>query len=125
MTSYPKILKVSSHTITCDDGTEFEIPVYQAFGYPVFDKDSIDNAIAYLNKRLPGWWYTAGECSVSSDATVGPDRAYIREPFLSMFDDGFSVDLAKPSTVAEALKAAVDEAFKAYSTAIQNNGGGS
>lgn len=70
-------------------------------------------AIADFRRQLPGWWFTIGECSVSCDATVGPDRARISEPFLSLFDAGFDGDLLQPSTMAAALRGATAQAVEA------------
>ena len=78
------------------------------------DKDAdLVAAIAELREKLPGWWFTIGECSISCDATVGPDMAHIPEPFLSLFDEGFDSDLLQPSTMAEALRRATERALTA------------
>ena len=78
--------------------------------------NDLQEAIASFKERLPGWWFTVGECSVSCDATVGPDKAYCPKWMLDKFDDGFSVDLCQPSTLAEALNEAVDEALEAITS---------
>lgn len=75
------------------------------------------SAISEFRAALPGWWFTVGECSVSCDATVGPDRAYVQEPYLSMFDAGFDGDLRQPSTMAEALREATKAAVGAMKAA--------
>jgi hypothetical protein len=54
-----------------------------------------------------GWWWSVGECSVSCDATIGPDVAYCDKATLVRFDSGIMADLAQPSTPAEALRAAI------------------
>lgn len=71
------------------------------------------NAISEMKEKLPGWWFTIGECSVSCDATVGPDVAYCPEWMLEAFDAGIDNDLRQPSTIAEALRGAVNKAIKA------------
>jgi len=70
------------------------------------DVSDLDDAIAELREKLPGWWFTVGECSVSCDATVGPDAAYcpawmLNDPEL---DAGIDGDLRQPSTMADALR---------------------
>jgi len=72
----------------------------------------IETAIKEFNEKLPGWWFTIGECSVSCDATVGPDRAYCDQDILNRFDDGVDWDLAQPSTLAQALREATYEALR-------------
>lgn len=52
---------------------------------------------------LPGWWWTAGHCALTSHASVGPDRAHVSEPELTRFDQGFHADITNPSTPAIAL----------------------
>lgn len=79
-------------------------------------------AIAYFNKKLPGWWFSVGACHVSADATVCPDTAGIDAEALfksgdrtvtAFFDTGFEVDLHPPATMADALIRATDLAFAA------------
>jgi hypothetical protein len=33
----------------------------------------IDDAVALLNRVLPGWWWRVGTCCVSDDACIAPD----------------------------------------------------
>lgn len=73
----------------------------------------LSQAIAYFKDKLPGWWFTVGECSVSCDATVGPDVAYCPKWMLDAFDDGLDCDLYQPSTIAQALMGATDLAVEA------------
>ena len=68
---------------------------------------SLDAALALAERVLPGWWFTAGRCGLTCHASVGPDRAFIPEPTLSLYDDGFHADLPNPSTPALALCAAI------------------
>ena len=70
-------------------------------------------AIDEFKAALPGWWFTVGECSVSCDATVGPDRAHCPQWMLDAFDDGFDCDLAQPSTLSDALRGATAAALSA------------
>lgn len=61
---------------------------------------SIDAAMTLVPE---GWWWSAGDCSVSSDASVGPDVAHCDKALLIAFDDGIHADLPHPSTPALAL----------------------
>lgn len=77
----------------------------------------LEDTIAAFKSEFPGWWYTLGECQVSCDATIAPttesvDIELIREAG-DEFDAGFSVDLAQPSTLSEALIYVMDMARKA------------
>lgn len=74
---------------------------------------SLSNAVQRLKRELPGWWFTLGECSVSCDATIGPDVAYCPKWMLDAYDGGFDCDIRQPSTLADALNGAIDEALKA------------
>lgn len=74
-------------------------------------------AIAEFRAKLPGWWFTVGECSVSCDATVGPDVAYASDDMLRLFDEGFDGDLRQPSTMADALRRATALAMEALKAA--------
>ena len=60
----------------------------------------LDAAILTVPK---GWWWSAGDCSVSSDASVGPDVAYCDKDLLAKFDAGLHADLPHPSNPALAL----------------------
>jgi hypothetical protein len=76
----------------------------------------LETAIAEFKAALPGWWYSVCECQVSCDATVAPttESADIAlAAFGNNFDHGFSVYLCQPSTLAEALRAAMQEALAA------------
>lgn len=77
------------------DGSAMDrsIPAYTA---------SIDAAMTLVPK---GWWWSVGDCSVSSDASVGPDVAHCDKALLIRFDDGIHADLPQPSTPALALTA--------------------
>lgn len=67
--------------------------------------ENITNAIRTFQHELPGWWWSIGVCSVSADASCGPD---VKGPDAGLlkhrqFDDGFHADLRQPATCAEAL----------------------
>ena len=73
---------------------------------------SIDEAVAKFKTDLPGWWYSLGDCSVSADASCGPDRDGPDAGLLllRLFDDGFHSDLRQPATVQEALLDVLEQA---------------
>ena len=82
------------------------------------DRDTVglERAIAEFKAKLPGWWYTVGECQVSADASCAPttesdDIKLI--PRDCRFDDGFHADLTQPSTPADALRAVMNEGLAA------------
>ena len=57
-------------------------------------------------KLVPeGWWWTTGNCSVSADASMGPDVAHCPKEMLLAFDEGLHHDLPHPSTPAISLTA--------------------
>jgi hypothetical protein len=69
--------------------------------------NGLEYAIAEFKAKLPGWWYSVGECQVSADASCGPtiesaDIALISKD--RRFDDGFHADLPQPATPADALR---------------------
>lgn len=74
--------------------------------------DDLTAAINEFYVKLPGWWFTVGRCSVSCDATVGPDLNFVAEPVLSIFDEGIDCDLSNPSTLATALRGATEIALQ-------------
>lgn len=61
---------------------------------------SIDAAVALIEKVLPDWWHTAGLCSLTGHASIGPDyngpagERLKREFTVEKFDSGFDADLA-------------------------------
>lgn len=64
---------------------------------------SIDAAMTLVPD---GWWWKVGECSISSDATVGPDIAHCPKDMLIELDDGIDVVIEPPTSTAIALTAA-------------------
>ena len=85
-------------------------------------------AIARFERDLPGWWFSLGVCSVSSDASCGPprgahaaagpdsegpDRGLLAA---SQFDAGFHTDLVV-GTLEEALDQVRETALSARSRA--------
>ena len=77
-------------------------------------------AVARLERELPGWWWRVGHCHVSSDASIAPDyndpvhqdRLYQEWPDDDIMGEGFHVDLPQPSTLAAALHHVIDEALR-------------
>ena len=51
-------------------------------------------AIIEFERRLPGWWWSVGSCTVSRDASCGPDRNGPDAELLKIreFDEGFHHD---------------------------------
>jgi hypothetical protein len=72
-------------------------------------------AIGEFHAALPGWWYSIGLCHVSADASCGPDRAGVDADLLKdrVFDEGFHADLNPPATMADALRAAMQQGLAA------------
>ena len=62
------------------------------------ETDGFAEALALVPK---GWWWSVGVCSVSCDASIGPDVAYCDKETLIAFDSGFHADVPQPSTVAD------------------------
>jgi hypothetical protein len=56
---------------------------------------TFEQALEAFKAEFPGWWWKVGECHVSCDATISPDRYGPDEDLMAhrFFDDGFSVDL--------------------------------
>lgn len=76
---------------------------------------ALASVIAAFRRELPGWWFTVGECSVSADASCGPDRTGPDRALLAnrVFDEGFHADLPQPATMAEALATVTAQAIEA------------
>lgn len=76
----------------------------------------IEAAIAEFKQKLPGWWFSLGECQVSCDASCAPtsesaDLALI--PLDDRFNCGFHADIEQPATLEEALRQVMREALEA------------
>lgn len=86
------------------------------------DIGDLPEAIAEFRAALPGWWFTVGSCSVSRDASCGPDNAYCDKDTLAAFDSGFHCDdQASGSTIAGALR---NVTAQAAAVAARKVGGG-
>jgi hypothetical protein len=62
---------------------------------------TFEQATEAFKAEFPGWWWKVAECHVACDAA----KDLMAHRFS---DDGFSVDLRQPSTVADALLAAME-----------------
>lgn len=81
---------------------------------------ALESVIRKFRSTLPGWWFSVCECDISCDASCAPtgksdDLALI--PHDERFNDGFHVDLLQPSTLAEALSEAMQDAVQARDAA--------
>lgn len=81
---------------------------------PTTNTDDLAVAIKEFEKALPGWWYSLGNCSVSRDASCGPDRTGQDAHLLTnrLFDDGFHCD-DREGTMAESLRDVTRQALEA------------
>jgi hypothetical protein len=81
---------------------------------PKTDVEELASAISEFEALLPGWWFTIGTCSISSDASCGPDIAGPDSDLLklNLFDVGFHCDGAKGS-MASSLKEVMKDALAA------------
>jgi len=76
----------------------------------VASREAVTSAIRL---RLPGWWYSSGDCYLTCHASIGPDhndpshseRLHKEFPPQSReeWDSGIHADLSQPSTEAAAL----------------------
>jgi hypothetical protein len=74
--------------------------------------NGLSAAIETLYRELPGWWFSVGNCHVSADATIGPDRTGPDSHLLQFaeFDEGIDGSLLHPATLADALLCAIEKA---------------
>jgi hypothetical protein len=74
----------------------------------------IGHAVSHFTREMPGWWWSLGDCSVSADASCGPDVAGPDAHLLCLedrtFDEGFHADLPQPASVVDALKNVMEQA---------------
>jgi hypothetical protein len=75
----------------------------------------LEAAIEKLHRELPGWWWSLGNCHVSADATIGPDRTGPDAHLLRLkeFDEGIDGTLLHPATCTDALLHAIELAHAA------------
>lgn len=76
----------------------------------------LEAAVAEFKEKLPGWWFTVGECQVSADGSCGPTRESPHTALIAVnrqFDDGFHADLPQPASMADALRDVMEQALAA------------
>jgi len=83
-------------------------------GVPKQDVAELAAAIAEFQEKLPGWWWSVGTCSVSRDASCGPDIKGPDAHLLAIppFHEPFDCD-DREGTAAESLRWVMNEALKA------------
>lgn len=89
--------------------------------WPVDCHAGVEDAIAEFRRRLPGWWYSLGECQVSCDASCAPTRHSADIELIDFdrrFESGFHADLAQPNTLAASLRTVMAEALAAREEAL-------
>ena len=108
------IAKTADQMLTTFAGTPL------ATAWPSDCHIGVEQAIAEFKERLPGWWFSLGECQVSCDASCAPTRESADIDLISFddrFNSGFHIDLEQPSTLAAALREVMQEALKAKDVA--------
>lgn len=94
--------------------------------WPTDCHSGIETVIAEFKRRLPGWWFSLGECQVSCDASCAPTGL---SPHVALaatddrFNAGFHIDLPQPSTLAKALQTVMIEALDALAASAASEGG--
>lgn len=90
-------------------------------GMPKQDATELAKAIAEFEEKLPGWWWSVGSCSVSRDASCGPDRNGPDAHLLTLreFDDGFHHD-DQEGTCAESLRLIMNWAIHRKAEVTEN-----
>lgn len=89
------------------------------------DFDDLASAVQEFERDLPGWWWSVGACSVSADASCGPDITGPDADLLTdrLFDRGFDCDYLQPASVADSLREVKREALEARAKARLAQGG--
>lgn len=79
------------------------------------DLPRLVEAIREFETKLPGWWWSVGACSVSRDASCGPDRHGPDAHLLgsrNAFEEGFHCD-DRDGSLADALLDVMEQALTA------------
>lgn len=81
---------------------------------PVTDTGDLSAAIKEFEVALPGWWWSVCVCSLTRDASCGPDIAGPDYKLLNLkqFDQGFHCDDAE-GTPASSLRDVMRQALEA------------
>ena len=81
----------------------------------------LEEAVREMQKLLPGWWWSLGNCWVTAHASVGPDN-HGPDAWLMLadktIDQAFDADISHPTTPAKALRAAMRVGLNARADAI-------
>jgi hypothetical protein len=77
---------------------------------------ALADTIVEFERRLPGWWWSVSSCSVTRDASCGPDRNGPDADLLRYreFDAGFHHD--GEGDVAESLRIVMERAVERRTT---------
>lgn len=81
------------------------------------DTERLINAIKIFEGNLPDWWWSVGHCSISRDASCGPDlngpdAELLKLPETRLFDEGFHCD-DREGELADALGNVMEQALEA------------
>lgn len=81
---------------------------------PITDTDDLATAIREFEAALPGWWWSVCVCSLTRDASCGPDVAGSDFALLNYqeFDQGFHCDDPE-GTLASSLRTVMKMALEA------------
>lgn len=92
---------------------------------PATDVTDLAAAIAEFEAALPGWWWSLGMCSLTRDASCGPDRTGPDAGLLALrlFDDGFHHD-DRDGDVAGSLRIVMAEALAARASYFEEPANG-
>lgn len=82
---------------------------------PQQDPVRLAQAISRFQKKLPGWWFTVGVCSVSRDVSCGPEINGPDTDLLQLrkFDNGFHLDCRERKQAADVLEFVMLRAIRA------------
>ena len=81
---------------------------------PVTDTDDLSAAIREFEATLPGWWWSVCVCSLTRDASCGPEVAGPDAALLNqnLFDNGFHCD-DPDGTLASSLRDVMRQGLEA------------
>lgn len=113
-------MKPKTTGITIENGVRDETWIAQSHALQQSrktDTEDLSIAIKIFEANLPGWWWSIGPCSISRDASCGPDlngpdANLLKLSETKIFDEGFHCDL-KDGCLAEALGNVMEQALEA------------